>query len=144
MGQAVQKLVIASVPAEACQVERAIMAAVASHGFDEHAAFAIRLALDEALANAIHHGNRNDPAKHITVEYEVTDDRACIRVCDEGPGFKPEGVPDPTIDENIERPNGRGVLLMRAYMTEVRFNETGNCVTLIKTRNCPLSRNARR
>jgi serine/threonine-protein kinase RsbW len=132
------KLVIPSLTADADRVLKTVLGEIQAHGYGENAYFGIRLALEEALSNAIHHGNGDDPAKHVTVDFTVTDDQAQITVCDEGCGFCPEHVPDPTLEENIERPNGRGVMLMRAYMTEVRFNDRGNCVTLVKHRNCPL------
>ena len=94
--------------------------------------FAIKLALEEAITNAIRHGNRNDPTKHITVRYRVTPDEAVIWLSDEGRGFNPEVVPDPTLDENLNKPNGRGIMLMRAYMDEVSFGECGSQVRLVK------------
>jgi serine/threonine-protein kinase RsbW len=132
-----KKLVIGSL-LEAGGALRTIMADIAARGYSDNACFGIHLALDEAVSNAIRHGNRSDPTKHVTIEYRVTDEEVNLKVCDEGPGFRPNCVPDPTLDENIERPNGRGVMLMRAYMTEVHYNDCGNCVTLVKRRNCPL------
>jgi serine/threonine-protein kinase RsbW len=123
---------------EAVNVMQSIVAAVESHGYSEGAVFAVRLALDEALSNAIRHGNQNNPKKTVTVEYEVTDDQARISICDEGPGFTPADLPDPTLDENLERPHGRGVMLIQAYMTEVSYNDKGNCVTMVKHRTCQL------
>jgi len=119
-------------------VQNRIFEDVKAAAFPQQAEFAIRLALDEALANAVKHGNKLDPAKHVTVEYSVTPDRFEIQVCDQGPGFTPAMLPDPTAQENLTRPHGRGVMLMRAYMTEVDFNDRGNCVRLVKTRDCPL------
>ena len=107
-------------------------------GFGDNACFAIRLALEEGLANAIRHGNQGDPDKQITVEYTITDQRFTLSICDEGPGFVPDEVPDPTADENLEKPCGRGVMLIKAYMTDVSYNKKGNCVTMIKERNCQL------
>jgi serine/threonine-protein kinase RsbW len=101
-------------------------------GYDEACAFAIRLALEEALNNAVRHGNRMDPAKVVEVEYDIDPRRAIITVTDQGEGFNPAGVPDPTTDENLEKPTGRGIMLMRAYMDQVRFNDRGNQVRLVK------------
>ena len=114
------------------------MGAVEEAGFTPTSGFAIRLALDEALSNAVKHGNKLDPAKFVEVEYTVSDEGICIRIRDEGPGFEPATVPDPTLDENLERPHGRGIMLMRAYMTEVGYEDQGTCVMLIKTNDCPL------
>lgn len=107
---------------------------VEAKGYAESLQFAIRLALEEALSNAVKHGNRFDPAKSITVEADIDDDRAAITVADEGEGFDPEVVPDPTADENLAKPSGRGIMLMRAYMDMVNFNERGNQVSLVKNR----------
>lgn len=123
---------------DAVNVMQSIVSAVEAQGFSEGAVFAVRLALDEALSNAIRHGNQNNPKKHVTVEYEITEDAARICICDEGTGFKPDDLPDPTLDENLERPHGRGVMLIQAYMTEVSYNGRGNCVTMIKHRTCNL------
>ena len=132
------KLTIPSVLDEAVNVQRAIITAADAAGFSEGAKFAIRLAVDEALSNAIIHGNHSDPSKKIHVEYSVTDESVRISVTDEGKGFNPQGVPDPTLDENLDRPHGRGVMLMKAYMTSVSFSKGGNSVTLVKDRNCNL------
>ncbi len=121
-----------SILAEGVQVVENILAEATADGFDETAMFAIRLALDEAMANAIRHGNLSDAAKKITVQYEVTADQFRVTICDEGEGFSPDDVPDPTLDENLERPSGRGVMLMRAYMDEILYSGGGNCVTMIK------------
>jgi serine/threonine-protein kinase RsbW len=119
-------------------VMESVMAEVAHCGYDEHVCFGVRLALDEALINAIHHGNADDPQKHIKVIYSVDDEEVRISIEDEGPGFGFDSLPDPTAAENLEKPSGRGVLLMQAYMSQVQYNQSGNCVTLIKRRNCPL------
>ncbi len=119
-------------------VLRAVLDEVKAQGYNRDAYFAIRLSLDEALTNAVRHGNDNDRDKNVTLEYSVDPDIFHAKITDEGHGFAPCDVPDPTLDENLERPSGRGVMLMRAYMTEVRFNEHGNCVTLVKHSRCPL------
>jgi serine/threonine-protein kinase RsbW len=134
----VTKIVVASALSEAGAVVCRIMQAIAAHGYDPCACFGIRLALDEALSNAIRHGNRCNPRKHVTIESQVGDDLVLVTITDQGRGFAPERVPDPTRDENIERPNGRGVMLMRAYMDQVIFNRRGNQVTLIKRRDSAL------
>jgi serine/threonine-protein kinase RsbW len=103
-------------------------------GFSEHEQFSVRLALEEALVNALKHGNRDDPRKKVAVSFQVTPEHATTRIEDEGAGFDPRRIPDPLAPENLERPGGRGVFLMRHYMTSVQFNERGNGVTLSKTR----------
>ena len=107
-------------------------------GFNDNCCFAIRLSLDEAITNAVRHGNGLNPDLKATIDYEITDEHFRITISDQGPGFVPEKVPDPTLDENLDRPCGRGLMLMRAYMTHVEFNAKGNAVTLVKRRDCKL------
>jgi serine/threonine-protein kinase RsbW len=117
---------------KARQIEEEILSCCRRHHFDEKDLFAIKLALEEALVNAVKHGNKLDPAKHVRVHYRITDQRADITVEDEGCGFNPAEQPDPCADENLERCSGRGILLMRAYMSSVVFNPQGNKVTMTK------------
>ncbi|MEE9405670.1 MAG: ATP-binding protein [Algisphaera sp.] len=109
---------------------------VKAHGYDNRAVFALRLSLEEVLTNAVRHGNGGDTNKQVTVVARITDEKAEFDIEDEGEGFKPAEVPDPRSDENLLRPHGRGVMLINAYMTEVRYNERGNRVTLVKRRDC--------
>ncbi len=103
-------------------------------GYTEKELFGIRLATEEALVNAIRHGNREDPAKTVHVRYFLSVQQFMIEIQDEGNGFDPDGIPDPLAPDNLERPGGRGVFLMRHYMSWVQYNETGNCVVLCKVR----------
>src|SRR5205085_2896581 len=115
----------------------AVLAAMAAQGFPERDAFAVRLALEEALVNAIKHGHGGNLSKEVRVYYEVTAEQVVIEVADQGPGFVPQEVPDPLAPENWEKPSGRGLLLMRRYLTSVQYNERGNAVTLRKQRSRP-------
>lgn len=113
-------------------VEEIILKACEEHHFPEQDLFAIKLALEEAMVNACKHGNCMDPCKHVKVKYRVTDQRADVAIEDEGKGFDCTELPDPTREENLEMTHGRGILLMRAYMSSVVFNPAGNKVTLTK------------
>ncbi|MEM7626810.1 MAG: ATP-binding protein [Planctomycetota bacterium] len=135
---ATTKLIFPSKLSEVPAAQQAIVDAAQAAGFEEQSLFAIRLALDEALTNAVRHGNGSDPTKNVTVEFSASAGKLTVSIEDEGPGFKPEDVPDPTAEENLCRPHGRGVMLMKAYMTEVTYNERGNRVTLTKEQDCPL------
>ena len=104
-------------------------------GYPEKDVFAVRLALDEAIVNGIKHGNRGDPGKAVHVRYRIAPESLWVEVEDQGEGFDPKQVPDPLAPENLERCSGRGLFLMRAYMTWVRYNERGNCVTLCRYRS---------
>ena len=100
-------------------------------GFSSSSCYAIRLALVEGITNAFEHGHEtveNDPP--IRVEYRVTPEVVEVAIEDQGPGFSPEDLPDPTLEENLSNPRGRGVMLMRAYMSDVVYNQTGNRVKL--------------
>ncbi len=100
--------------------------------------FAMRLSLEEAITNAIRHGNQLDPQKTVQICCRIDDQRMEVVVTDEGAGFKPEEVPDPTLDEFIERPCGRGLMLMRAYLSRCEYSEGGRRITMVRQRNSPL------
>jgi len=117
------------------KVEEKIMRQVEAMGYSPRCVFGIRLALEEAMVNAFKHGNRGDESKRIFVSYEITPQRVVVRVRDEGPGFNPDRVPDPTSPDRICLPCGRGIMLMRAYLDDVTFSVQGNEVQLIKERS---------
>ena len=119
---------LAAVP----EVHARIVADAVDAGFEDDALFAIRLTVEEALVNAVRHGNGLDDTQTVDAQWRVEGERFEITITDCGCGFDPDAVPDPTTDENIARPSGRGVMLMKAYMDEVRFNDAGNSVTLVK------------
>ncbi len=121
-------------PNEIVPIIEDIVAALDSAGYSHKEAFGVRLALEEALVNAIKHGHRGDPNKQVHLRYHVTPACVVAEIEDQGPGFNPADVPDPLNPENLERPHGRGLLLMRTYMTWVRFNDLGNRVTMCRLR----------
>jgi serine/threonine-protein kinase RsbW len=96
------------------------------------ARFVVRVVLCEALANAIVYGNQMDPAKRVEVQVEVDDERVRLNVADEGDGFDPAAVANPTDPERIDLEDGRGLFLIRQLVDEVSFNERGNniCMTM--------------
>ena len=127
-----QDMVISSNLQAAREIEQKLLIQVANYGYSEADTFAIKLALEESLNNAIRHGNMCDPDKTIAVRFSIDSSRAAITISDQGKGFDPNAVPDPTADENLEKPCGRGIMLMRAYMDEVRYNKKGNEVYMVK------------
>jgi len=129
-----REIVIPSDLTEARRVQAEVEAALHGAAFHEHDVFAIKLALEEALVNAIKHGNQLDHTKTVRIVYHVGPDRFEVLVTDEGSGFDPDDVPDPTAPENLERPCGRGLLLMRHYMTEVAHHDRGRAVRMFKVR----------
>jgi len=82
--------------------------------------------------NSIKHGHRNDPTKRVELRFKIDREHVFLQIEDEGEGFDPQQVPDPTAEENLERSHGRGMLLMRAYMNRISYNHKGNCLTLWK------------
>jgi serine/threonine-protein kinase RsbW len=125
-------VVIPSDPAEARRVQDAVEELLQTRNATAKDIFSIRLALEEALINAIKHGNQMDRDKTVSITYAVQADRFEIHITDQGNGFEPADIPDPTAVENIERPCGRGLMLMRHYMTEVTYNPQGNSVRMAK------------
>lgn len=103
--------------------------------WDTNEIFAIHLALEEAIINAIRHGNSGDASLMVTVDCKISPSVLEITITDEGQGFNPDALPDPTCEDYLERPCGRGVMLMRRFMTQVSFNKKGNQVTLIKKKD---------
>ncbi|HWA57528.1 MAG TPA: ATP-binding protein [Gemmatimonadales bacterium] len=94
--------------------------------------FNFRVAMAEALANAIVAGNREDRSKWVKVEAELHCDQIQVEVTDQGPGFDPTRVTPPLDPEELDSPNGRGLFLIRQLVDDVRFNPQGNsiCMTL--------------
>lgn len=124
-------VIILSDTAEARRVQEQIEQQLALQATEQEL-FGIRLALEEALVNAIKHGNQMDRSKKVAISYRLLPGRFDIRITDEGPGFDPADVPDPTAVENLERPCGRGLMLMRHYMSHVEYNDRGNSVAMSK------------
>lgn len=104
-------------------------------GLDEDARHWVGIAVREAVANAIKHGNQQDPDKKVEVELAFEDDEAVIRIGDRGAGFDLDQVEDPLAPANLERPNGRGIFFMRSFMDNIEYGvrpEGGTQVTLRK------------
>jgi len=114
------------------EVQKRILDDVTRVGFNSHSQFAIKLALEEALINAIKHGNRLDPKKKVHIEAIVSPKQLEITIEDEGPGFHRGDVPDPTLEENLEKCSGRGILLIEAYMSSVQWSNGGRRVKMVK------------
>lgn len=100
-------------------------------GYERKIRLNFRVSLTEALSNAMLYGNEQDPGKRVRLEVVLAQTEIRVRVTDEGPGFDPDQVPDPTSPANLTKPGGRGLFLMRQLMDEVHFNERGNSVTLV-------------
>ncbi len=129
-----REFVLPSDLSEVHRVQTEIEEGLQANRFGDSDVFAIKLAVEEALVNAIKHGNQMEPDKTVRIAYAVTEERFSIRIEDEGAGFSPGEVPDPTAEENIERPCGRGLLIIRNFMTSVDYVGRGNVVVMFKLR----------
>ena len=117
-------------PDDMPSVQDEVLGAISGHDYPAASEFALRLVLEEAITNAFRHGNKLQEGRHVDVEWAVEPDQVVISVEDQGEGFDPGSLPDPTDDDRLELPSGRGVMLIHAYMTEVSYNGRGNRVTM--------------
>jgi serine/threonine-protein kinase RsbW len=138
MGQSIHtRLFVPSELEEVRRIQDDIESGLQLHKFGDSDLFAVKLAVEEALVNAIKHGNQLDPAKKVFVQYTISETLFEIRIRDEGPGFDPTDLPDPTADDFLERPCGRGVMLIRSFMTSVDYIGNGNEVVMSKLKSEP-------
>ncbi|MBC8201829.1 MAG: ATP-binding protein [Planctomycetes bacterium] len=116
------------------EIQHTILSLMGSLSYVEHDVFAVRISLEEALANALLHGHQGDEVHPIEVTWKVTDAQVDITVTDQGRGYDPITIPDPTADENLTLPSGRGLAMMRAFMDSVEVNEQGNKVAMSRAK----------
>ena len=119
------------------QFQEEVLERLADLDWTETEIFGVRMALEEAVVNAMRHGNRFDDTKSVSINCKLSPATVRIEISDEGPGFQPDCVPDCTCEDNLEIPSGRGIMLMRAFMSRVEFNEAGNGVIMEKDRAEP-------
>ncbi|HZW06440.1 MAG TPA: ATP-binding protein, partial [Phycisphaerales bacterium] len=106
--------------------EGRLLALMEANGFGDAARFAVRLAFEEAVINAFRHGHKGMPPETtVTIAIAVDPEQVRIAVTDQGPGFDPDAVPDCTLDENLEKTSGRGLMLIRSFMSDVRHEAGG-------------------
>jgi serine/threonine-protein kinase RsbW len=97
--------------------------------------FGIHMAMEEAILNAIRHGNHCAPDKYVHIVIELSEDRFYSKITDQGCGFDPTTLPDPTAEENLEKECGRGVLLITSFVDVVVYNAKGNSLEITKRRS---------
>lgn len=114
------------------QESKKLIDALKEQGVDEEIVFDIHVGFEEALRNAMIHGNKSNPDKKVKIETDIGEEALTIIVEDEGAGFDPVKVPDPTKDENLLKESGRGVYLMHHLMDEVRYENGGRRVVMVK------------
>ena len=132
---AMQPTYIMELPNDLCAIERSVdylIERAADVGFDtERLCLNLRVGLSEALSNAMLYGNCRDPRKRVRIEARLGPNEVAVRVTDEGRGFDPAHLEDPTTPLNRQRQRGRGIFLIRKLMDRVEFNETGNSITMV-------------
>ena len=101
-------------------------------GWPDEALFGVHMALEESISNAVRHGNKEDPGKRVHVVCQLAEKRFRAEISDEGSGYEPENVPDCCSPENLEVSGGRGLKLIRAYMTSVEHTNCGRCLKMEK------------
>jgi len=114
------------------EIQASVLESMEDAGYSETDLFSVRVAIEEALANALLHGHQGDKSCDIEVQWKVDCKSVEISVTDQGRGYDPSMVPDPTADENLTLPSGRGLAMMRAFMDDVHINEKGNKVTMVR------------
>jgi serine/threonine-protein kinase RsbW len=135
MGDALDSGLVLELPTDLQSIERAVDLVMsrceACRARGRRVTLNFRVGLTEALANAMLYGNAEDPSKNVVVELVLDEGRLQATIRDCGAGFDPSTIPDPTRPENLARPCGRGLFLMRQMLDEVSFNDRGNEVTLV-------------
>jgi serine/threonine-protein kinase RsbW len=114
------------------RVTAVILSAMDFAGYPDELIRKMKIVLTELLVNAVIHGNGKESMKRVVIGHLIDRDRTVISIMDEGDGFDPSVIPDPTLPENIDKPCGRGLFIVRHYVETIRFNRTGNRVTIIK------------
>jgi serine/threonine-protein kinase RsbW len=100
--------------------------------FSPEEIFSIKLSLEEALTNAMRHGNKLDPTLSVDVTLTADHEKIVIKVKDEGAGFDARHIHDPTSGENAQKPGGRGVFLMKRLMDRVEYFDGGRGIEMVK------------
>lgn len=127
-----RSVVVASTPSAVVDVFNQIKTGLQTNNYSEEDIFAVHLALEEAFINAVKHGNNMEPSKAVKVDYSVEPDKVEICMTDEGDGFDPEVIPDPRYGDNLYKPAGRGMLLMRSFMDVLEYSKKGNSLRMIR------------
>ena len=124
------KMQIVSQPESINLVEKLIDEIKTDNNIHEECYGNMLVAVTEAVNNAIQHGNKYDPEKMVHISYEIEPDQVSFTITDEGNGFDYMNLPDPTDPENLEKPTGRGVFLMKHLADQIIFSENGRVVEL--------------
>jgi serine/threonine-protein kinase RsbW len=115
-------------------VQHAILGTMESFEYVEEDLFAVRIAIEEAIANAVLHGHQGDQDRLIDIEWTITEKEVSMVVCDSGRGYDESAVPDPTADENLTLPSGRGLAMINAFMSDVSISDGGRRIEMARKR----------
>lgn len=131
---------IASDPDLCSSIVADLIAALQEHQWGEEDQFGIRMAIEESVMNAIRHGNKCDAAKPVHIVMRFSESKFYAKVTDQGGGFDPDCIADPTCEDNVAKPCGRGVMLMKNFVDSVKYNDAGNEVEMMKEKTGSLPR----
>ncbi len=126
---------VQSTPSVLEHLYKKILNKLKENDFSEDDIFGVHLALEEGFINAVKHGNKMDESKTVKVDYFISREKVEISITDQGEGFVPDKVPDPRVGDNLYRPDGRGLLLIGAYMDTMEYRSPGNCLFMVKYRH---------
>ena len=127
----VYKRKFASDPDNLVEVEKFITEVADEFNLDDEIKNNLSLSLSEAASNAMVHGNKLDPKKYVDIKITVSDDKIEVVIKDEGNGFDPSSVPDPTAPENLLKDSGRGIHIMKTFLKNMRYNFTDSGTEVI-------------
>lgn len=127
-----EKIVSKGIISELRRICAKVLCDAKSLNYSDDALFAVHLAIEEAVVNAVKHGNKHNPDKTVAIEYDITPKKIEILVTDQGSGFDSNKLEDPRCGNNIYKTSGRGVLLIKSYMDSVEYNASGNSVRMVK------------
>ena len=115
-------------------VQQSILDTMETLDYGERDLFAVRIAVEEAIANAVLHGHQGDQNRLFEIFWSISSDIVTVTVCDEGRGYDAEAVPDPTADENLTLPSGRGLAMINAFMSDVKITENGRRIEMTRAK----------
>jgi serine/threonine-protein kinase RsbW len=134
-GSAPERIELRNQRGEIETLEARIRAELEHRAYPASAQFAVRLAMEEAIVNAFMHGHRGlSPSVPISVEFTIDAEHVVVAIEDQGPGFRPDRVADPTLSENLELPSGRGLMLIRSFMSEAWHELNGRRLVMVYRR----------
>ena len=116
------------------QIIDTLLARLEAERWNSQEVFGVHMAVEEALVNAITHGNKRDPSKSVHVRVQSSPEQLRVEIVDEGQGFDPSQVTDPTNPDRLNMPHGRGLMLMHSFMTHVEYKGRGNELVMEKVR----------